>query len=350
MNDITPFDLTPFEVDILDQPEALIRLADAPVPAELASLAARRWDRIVLTGMGSSYFAGIPTWRALTALGHNAWSVDTGQLLDTAGLLTSETLVIVTSQSGASGEIVELVEAIESGRIPRGYLVGIAANADSPLARAADLFLPLHSGDEATVSTKSYLNTLGVHRQLVGAFSGESADVAREEIRACAPVVQKLIDSSRLAALAEHALADPAHRLAAVGWGDHAATALYAALITKESSKVAMEGFVGGQFRHGPFELAGAGLTVFAFGAGEGASLDSQSRLAADLNATGATTVLVGDLQVDGSIAIPAPSESSLAGLVAGAVAAELVAVELAKANGVTPGAFAFGSKITTAL
>ncbi len=135
-----------------------------------------------------------------------------------------------------------------------------------------------------------------------------------------------------------------------MGWGNHAATALYAALITKESSKVAIEGFIGGQFRHGPFELAGPGLTVIIYGAGEASSRESLARLAQDLNATGSSTVLVGDLREDGSISVPAPSEGSLAGLVAGAVAAELLAVELAKANGVTPGAFAYGSKITTAL
>jgi glucosamine--fructose-6-phosphate aminotransferase (isomerizing) len=343
-------DITPFEADILDQPDALQRLADAPESAGLRELSSHPWDRIVFTGMGSSHFAGIPTWRRLTELGLNSWSVDTGQLLDTPELITSNTLVVATSQSGASGEVVELVDRLGANRAGYGQLVGIAANPDSPLAQAADVFLPLHSGEEATVSTKSYLNTLGVHRQLMGVFAGESAVVANLEIRDSASVVSELIAAANLRALAEHALADPAHRLAAVGWGNHAATALYAALITKESSKVAIEGYIGGQFRHGPFELAGPGLTVFIYGAGDASSRESLARLAQDLNGTGSSTVLVGDLREDGSITLPTPSDGSLAGLVAGAVAAELIAVELAKANGVTPGAFAFGSKITTAL
>jgi fructoselysine-6-P-deglycase FrlB-like protein len=343
-------DITPFEFDILDQPDALARLADAPDDGGLKVLASRSWERIVLTGMGSSYFAGLPTWRALTELGHNVSSVDTGQLLDTPGLITPNTLLVATSQSGASGEVVELVDRLGTGWAKAGQLVAIAANPDSPLAHAADVFLPLHSGAEATVSTKSYLNTLGVHRQIIGAFTGEAPEVAIAEIRDSIAVVSEMIAAANLRALADHALSDPGHRLAAVGWGNHAATALYAALITKESSKVAIEGFIGGQFRHGPFELAGPGLTVFIYGAGESTSRESLSRLAQDLNATGSSTVLVGDLKEDGSITLPAPSEGSLAGLIAGAVAAELVAVELAKANGVIPGAFAFGSKITTSL
>jgi fructoselysine-6-P-deglycase FrlB-like protein len=343
-------DITPFEADILEQPDALIRLADATEAPGLRDLPARTWDRIVLTGMGSSHFAGISTWRGLTELGHNAWVVDTGQLLDTPDLITPNTLLIATSQSGASGEVVELVDRLSTGWATAGKLVAIAANPESPLAQAADVFLPLHSGEEATVSTKSYLNTLGVHRQIIGAFSAESADVANAEIRASIGIVSSMIEAANFRALAEHALADPGHRMATVGWGNHAATALYAALITKESSKVAIEGFIGGQFRHGPFELAGPGLTVVIYGAGEASSRESLVRLTQDLNATGSTTVLVGDLHEPGSVTIPAPSEGSLAGLIGGAVAAELIAVELAKAHGVTPGAFAFGSKITTAL
>ena len=343
-------DITPFEADILEQPDALLRLAEAPAASGLTDLTHRTWDRIILTGMGSSHFAGIPTWRRLTELGQTAWAVDTGQLLDTPDLITPNTLLVATSQSGASGEVVELVDRLGSGWATAGQLVAIAANPESPLAQAADVFLPLHSGEEATVSTKSYLNTLGVHRQIIGAFSGESADVADAEIRASIGIVSGMIEAADFRGLAEHALSDPGHRMAAVGWGNHAATALYAALITKESSKVAIEGFIGGQFRHGPFELAGPGLTVVIYGAGEAGSRDSLVRLTQDLNATGSTTVLVGDLHEPGSITIPAPSEGSLAGLIAGAVAAELIAVELAKANGVIPGAFAFGSKITTAL
>jgi glucosamine--fructose-6-phosphate aminotransferase (isomerizing) len=43
-------------------------------------------------------------------------------------------------------------------------------------------------------------------------------------------------------------------------------------------------------------------------------------------------------------------SSCAIEGLATGAVVAELIAIELAKANGVIPGAFAFGSKVTTAL
>jgi fructoselysine-6-P-deglycase FrlB-like protein len=342
--------ITPFESDIIAQPGALIDLAEASPVGELGGLAKRSWDRVVLTGMGSSHFVGMPTWRSLVASGQQAWWVDAGQLLETPGLITNNTLVIATSQSGASGELVELTERLQSAGMGAGALVGITADPASPLALASDVFLPLHSGEEATVSTKSYLNSLGVHRQLIGAFANEAPDVSRTEIRAGADLVSALVDTLEVRAIAEKALSFPRPRLASVGWGNHATTALYAALITKESSKVPIEGFIGGQFRHGPYELAGEGLTAFVYGAGEASSVDSLDRLTRDLNVTGASTIVIGDARFEGSTTLAAPSEGSLLGLIGGAVVAELVAVQLAKVNGVVPGAFAYGSKITTAL
>ena len=83
------------------------RLADAPLPVlstvtVTVTATATAWDRIILTGMGSSHFAGIPTWRALTSLRYPVWTADTGQLLDNIGAITPNTLLIVTSQSGVS--------------------------------------------------------------------------------------------------------------------------------------------------------------------------------------------------------------------------------------------------------
>ncbi|NEM90872.1 SIS domain-containing protein [Galbitalea soli] len=343
-------DLTPFELDVLGQPAALRTAADAGLEPGLLELASRDWERILFTGMGSSHFAGLPTWRSLTAAGRPTWSVDTGQLLDTPGLITADTLVFATSQSGASGEIVELVDRFGDGRIAGGQLVGITADPESPLATAAELYLPLLSGDEATVSTKSYLNTLAAHRRIVGAFRGEDPTRARAEIAAAADRVTELLDVTMVAGVAKRALGHLDSRLASVGRRDDAATALFAGLITKEAAKVPIEGHVGGQFRHGPFELAGPGLTVFLYGAYEDDADPSVRRLAEDLVAVDSSVVLIGDLRVDGATTLTHSHASPLEGLVGGAVIAELIAIELAKANGVTPGAFAFGSKVTTAL
>ncbi len=175
--------ITPYEQDIQDQPESLRAFATAPAVAGLEELR-QGYDRIVLTGMGTSHFAGLPTWRALARRGWPAWWLDTTQLLDTADLVTPGTLLVVTSQSGRSAEVVALCD----GR-PRSTLVAVTNDGASPLARAADLVVPLHSGAEATVSTKSYLNSLAAHGVILAALLGQPAGPARA---AAAPVADAL--------------------------------------------------------------------------------------------------------------------------------------------------------------
>ena len=341
-------DITPFERDVAEQPAALRRLASAELP-DLGVLAGDRWDRIVLTGMGSSHYAGLPTWRQLIALGHNAWAIDTGQLLDNDSILDEKTLLIITSQSGASGEVTELLERRRAGRVSPAALVGVADNETSPLARAADLFIPLHSGPEATVSTKSYLNTLAVHRLIRATFTGQDlGPIRKSELADAADAVQAVIDNLDLGASAVSLAEHPVRRLAYVGARDSTGTALFSALITKESAKIAAEGYVGGQFRHGPFELAGDGLTVVIFAPDRHAPDASLRRLATDLMQTGTHVIVVGDPGSDATISIPAQGGTDLAFTAASSVVAELFAVDLARANGVVPGVFIHGSKITT--
>lgn len=341
-------DMTPFEVNIAEQPDALRRLARNE-PPQLDLLTDRRWDRIVLTGMGSSHFAGLPTWRHLTALGYNAWAIDTGQLLDNDTLIDDQTLLIVTSQSGASGEVAQLLQRRETGQVGLAALVGIANDDTSPLAQAADLFLPLHSGPEATVSTKSYLNTLATHRLIRAAFAGEdTAQIRQSELPDAADAVQTVLDTLELTKSAITTAEHPQRRLAFIGARDSSGTAMFSALITKEAAKIAAEGYVGGQFRHGPFELAGDGLTAVVFAPDRDRADDSLRRLATDLVDTGSHVIVVGD---DGSAAthtIPIGGTTELAFGAASSVVTELFAVDLARANHVTPGAFLHGSKITT--
>ncbi|KNY07959.1 SIS domain-containing protein [Microbacterium sp. GCS4] len=336
---------SPFERNISEQPDALRRLADDRSDERLAELGVRSWERIVFTGMGSSHTVGLPAWRALARHGRATWNVDAGQLLDTPELVTPDTLVIATSQSGASAEIVELLDR----GIRAGALIGVAANDESPLARSADLYLPLRSGDEATVSTKSYLNSLVVHHRIAAAFGAIDSAAVEEQIPTSADRIETLIDLD-LMRIAQNALAVDRPRLATIGWGDAAATALFAALIGKESSKVAIEGFVGGEFRHGPYELAGPGFTGVFFGASRDDADGPLGRIASDLLASGASVVLVGDLRLDGATTVDVRADGSLAALLEQSVVAQRIAVAIARENGVVPGAFAYGSKVTATL
>ena len=69
---------TPFERDIADQAEALRAFAQSALAPAVTRLLGRRYDRIVLTGMGSSHFAALPGWRRLADAGHPAGTCKMG--------------------------------------------------------------------------------------------------------------------------------------------------------------------------------------------------------------------------------------------------------------------------------
>ena len=348
--DRNPVILSPFELDIAAQPDALREFARAsPSPsAGLAAIARRDYDRIVFTGMGSSHFAALPSWRQLVADGRSTWRVDTGQLLDIPRLITEATLLVITSQSGASGEIAALLSPAEGRQLSRPLaVVGITNDPGSPLGRASDAVILLHSGPEATVSTKSYLNSLAAHQQLLYALIGTGTP---DSPAGAARVVSDLSPVSAAAGLARVVTAASNPRVAFIGTRDHGATALYAGLITKEAAKIAAEGFIGGQFRHGPLELAGPGLSAILFGAWADDTSGPVTGLAGDLVATGADVTLIGDLMLPGTRTIETPRGTTLTELAAGAVAAQHIAVQIARARGIEPGAFAYGQKVTTTL
>jgi glutamine---fructose-6-phosphate transaminase (isomerizing) len=333
-----------FERDIDDQAETLRAFARSPAPPALSKVLGRRYDRIVLTGMGSSHFAALPAWRRLVDAGHPVWWIDTGQLLDAPALITPGTLLVVTSQSGASAEVVAMVER-RSPVARAAALVAVTNDPLSPLARRADAVIDLRCGDEATVSTKSYLNSLAAHERITSVMDGTSAEDPGDAIK----IVEEFGRPAVLRDIAAAFAAAPGARLVYIGFGDHGASALYAGLITKEGAKVPAEGYIGGQFRHGPLELAGPGLTAVLFG-GDTRAYGSVTQLGADLLASGSTVLAVGDLDLAGAVHAGGPEDGGLARLAHDALIAQHLTVAIAAARGITPGVFTYGSKVTTAL
>ncbi|WIB77947.1 SIS domain-containing protein [Curtobacterium sp. MCPF17_002] len=336
--------------DITEQPAALRRQADAALPAALADVDLHAHDRIVLTGMGSSDYAAVPIERALAAKGLPVVRIDAGQLLDVPERVTNRTLVWATSQSGRSGEVAALADRL-TGSCKPALTIATTDDTSSPLAGMADIVLELHSGPEATVSTKSYLNTLAAQHRALALMTGGSVEAVDEDVRRTADEVAALLAEWPVPdAFAEQAWNAPRARFAYIGIGDDAATALTGALITKESSKVPVEGFVGGAFRHGPYELAGPGLTAVLFGPGA-AEDPFLPGLAQDLVRSGATVLTVGPRAYDGTELLATPDRAStLARLAVGSVRTQLLTLAFAKATGEVAGRFRFGQKVTAAL
>lgn len=334
--------------DVLDQPRALTDLlahartiADVPRAVGLSGR-----SRVIVSGMGSSHYGGFGLWRWLVANQIPAWWVETSQLLDMAdSLISPDSLLWLTSQSGESAETVELLHRVRGQQV---HVVGVTNNPDSSLGRSADSRIDLHAGDEATVSTKSYVNTLAVNQLVMSGLGGTTGRVV-ESLGATIKILESyLTHVDEHVASIDHFALD--RHLVFVGRGAAAASAQGAALVIKEAAKVPAEGMSAGAFRHGPIELAGPKLAVAFFDHGENPHQDQNVRLANDLAAAQTEIGWVSQNRPSPGQRLPSPAGAGLDLGIRDALAFQTLSFALAQRAGVTAGDFTFASKVTDVL
>jgi glucosamine--fructose-6-phosphate aminotransferase (isomerizing) len=336
----------PYLSDILDQPRALEethRLLESP-PA-LEALARRlidgQYDRVVLTGMGSSYHGLHPLHLRLVETGVSAIMVESSELLyHQRRLLEGGTLLVLLSQSGRSAEIVRLLEETR-GRLET---IGITNTADSPLAREATTAVLTHAGEEATVSCKTHLAAQMAVAWLGAQLTGGGVEEARDALAATIPGTRDY-----LAAWPAHveelgALLDGARAVFYFGRGPSLATVGAAGLITKEATHVPSEGMSGGAFRHGPMEILDGAVFVLGF-AGDSRTRALNESLIADVRAAGGRGHLASE---DASVpALRLPTVPEVARPVVELLPVEMITLALAALAGREAGTFRVGQKVT---
>ena len=345
--------------EILGQPAALTRAAAAlerqAVALEgLATLAPPARGRpLVLAGMGSSFDACLAAAAVLGRDGILATPIEAAELLHVRlPALAGAGLLVVVSQSGASAEVVRLVEAAR-GLPRRPPVVAVTNGAGSPLAARADIALDTAVGPEACPSTMTFAGSLVVLAAIARVLGGGATGAAIGEVRA---------DAAAAAAAAEALLAAPdatADRLAAwldgrptivaLGRGVGLAAAEMAVLTLQEAAGLPATALPTAEFRHGPLEVVGPGVAVLLF-ALEPATEALDRSFAAELAAAGAAVLLVGPAnQVPPGV--EALGLSGPRGMLAPAVAlipVQLLARRLARARGRHPCELTRASKVTT--
>lgn len=334
----------PYENDIAMQPEAVMAQLNNPLPERLSTVKLSDYDRIILAGMGSSDYALIPVERALIAQGYPVWRMDAGRLLDMPALITEKTLLWATSQSGMSGEIVAL---LNQDKRPK-TIIGLTNDESSVLGKSADILITLRSGDEATVSSKSYLNTLIACYRTLAVLLGEDEKAVCELVADILNSIGHLVKEKNIVdEFADRLFTSARPRVAYIATGAYGSSALTGALITKEASKVSAEGFIGGEFRHGPLETSGKGMLAILLGKSGDETLE---RLATELKVNGTDVVTIGERPFADSALLHVPAENELCQLLCGFIYIEHLTVALARHNGFVPGQFLYGQKITVAV
>jgi len=267
----------------LDRPSRLMQLVDSLGHGDI--------QRVVLTGMGSSFHALHPLHLQLISSGFGSMMVETSELVQyQTRLLDSKSLLIAVSQSGQSAETVRLLELNRHA----SPVIAVTNNSDSTLANQSQVALVTRAGSEYSVSCKTYVTTLMMLKWLGDALCGGSAEQSRRELENSVSLGSTYLSNwrshveelaSRMQGISDLFVVGRGASLAAVGAG---------ALIAKESAHFHAEGMSSAAFRHGPFEMLSRKIFVAVF-SGDDKTRALNQRLCSDIRESGGDAELIGE-------------------------------------------------------
>ena len=256
--------------------EAARAFDDAVGDADLAGFAN---GTLVLSGIGASYYALAAAVWVLRTAGRRAYAVRSSELTAAREARLGDAYVLV-SQSGASTETLEAVEALDDAP-----LIAVSARGDSPLAQAATLWVPLGPLPDTTVATLSYTATV----QSLGMLCDSLLDRDRGDWYAVPDRVEQLLTDCAEAVGSLVSAFTRIRTVDAVGGGGSAGSAEEAALMTREALKLPALGLETRDYLHGPLEPVGPGFGCIVLGG------EREHALAASLAGWGADVLLISD-------------------------------------------------------
>lgn len=333
--------------DILDQPRALQSTLDGLAEtADLGKLRSqlhrKKFQRVVLSGMGASFHALHPATLQLINSGFPAFMVESSELLHyQIQLLNTQSLLVLVSQSGRSAEVIRLLQKNDG----RAAVVGVTNTADSPLAKSADAVVLTAAGQEFSVSCKTYVAALMALQWLADFLTERNLRRSRRTLQSAVDAAHAYLSrwESQVTQLAD--FLRTVSRLFLMGRGPSLAAVGTGALIIKESTQVHAEGMSSAAFRHGPLEMLNPQTLALIF-SGMSKTRKLNWNLLRDIREQGAPAEIIGDDATCTALRLP-KADSSVRPLLE-ILPVQMVTLALAALAGREPGRFRFVSKITS--
>ncbi len=165
---------------------------------------------------------------------------------------------ILISQSGKSPD---LLLSAEAARKAGALVIAFVNDVESPLAKLAEIVVPLHAGLEKSVAaTKSYLATLAAFVHLAGEWTGDA------ELQKAVTALPAVLDAAWAANWSDGVdMLAGAHNMFVLGRGLTLSVAQEAALKFKETSGIHAEAFSIAEVAHGPMALVKHGFPLLIF-------------------------------------------------------------------------------------
>ncbi|MFI5017160.1 MAG: SIS domain-containing protein [Dongiales bacterium] len=279
--------------------DALASFDAARAPAARIAESLNRTKRLLLIGMGGSHYVNRAVEPAYRARGIDATAITASELL-AAPLPDRVRTAILTSQSGGSGEVLQLLDQA-AGQEER---FGITLEADSALAQRIPVLVGAGGTEKAFAATRSLLICLALHAAVLAEL-GEDLAPSLGYLR---KPLERPVDAA-LQVLAQKKV------IIVSGRGALAGLAEAGALCLMELGRLPIMAMEGGQFRHGPLEILNLAIGVILLrGPGEDSRLNQ--KLVATCREAGATPVvfdLSGEAMLEGAVTIDFPAASGFA-------------------------------------
>jgi len=333
--------MTHFLCDILRQPNELQGMLDhlsgpgrSALDESVAAVQAAR--HVYLTGIGSSWHAGLNVSALFQLAARPVYLVDAAELVQFA-TIPPDSVLIVISRSGRSVEIVQL---LAKARESRATVIGITNVADGTLAREAQIPLVIEVALDHAISVNTYttlalaVGVLAVY--VTGSFDSPLAQSLSRSFAAAARAIpgwQAQIENSPW--LAPHSVTYFLARGSSLG------SAYEARLMWEEGVKSPATAMGAASFRHGPQEVVGKGVR-FGIWLDATKMRDQDLALARDLRKLGASVMLIGQrLPADaGDLVFNLPEIPTPWQFLIDIIPAQLTAERLARLSGSDPDTF----------
>ena len=304
----------PMLSNILGQPaslEQVLALHAGPGQPDLRACArvlAGCSGRIILAGMGASFFAALPAAQAFETAGHPVLHAEASELLHFGqGSWRPGDVAILISRSGASVETLELASLFTRDAIP---FLAVTNVPGSPLTAQARATLAVGAAIDEIIAVQTYTGTLTALLLLAEQVCSPGNSTLAQQTLALLPNLTQHIERSLLASeVWQEFLLGPGP-LYLLGRGSALASLHGGALLFHETAKAPAIAMSSGQFRHGPVEVVSPAFRAIVFGS-PAATRAVDWQLALDLRTMGADVRWLGP-HIDGQLPTGTPQLQAL--------------------------------------
>jgi glucosamine--fructose-6-phosphate aminotransferase (isomerizing) len=339
--------MTHFLDDILRQPAELQRAIEYLCGAgrqslEAAAHAVRSAPHVYLTGIGSSFHAGLSASVLFGLSGRPVYMQDASELLHFAAL-PRDSIVIVVSRSGRSIEVVNL---LAKARGCGATVIGITNSDTGPLAREAQIPIVIPAGFDHGISVNTY-STLAVAAGALASATGSSFDAGLARSLSRVVTHTAVTTAGWQEQLEGTAWLAPKAPYCFLARGASLGSCYEARLLWEEGVKWPATAMGTGSFRHGPQEMVAEGSRFCLWINGQ-RMREQDLAVAQDLRRMGASVMLIGQsLAADaGDLVLQLPQVPSDWQFLIDIIPVQLAAERLSRLAGVDCDSFRFCSYI----